>query len=92
MQAIITKYHGPTNKRGSRISAQCARGKMFFPWAYDVDDVANHELACLELRRQFAHSDALMYKTDAKASPWLRPMVCGQIPSGEYVHVFTGAK
>jgi hypothetical protein len=34
-QAIVTKYHGPTNTKGSRVSAKAFAGKCFV--SYDDD-------------------------------------------------------
>jgi hypothetical protein len=43
MQAILTKYLGPTNHRGSRIVAWCQAGRLTFAWddALSVDQ--NHD-------------------------------------------------
>ena len=48
-QAIITKYHGPTNTKGSRIRAYCADGAVW--WGYDdrYNSDQNHMLAVLAL-------------------------------------------
>ena len=46
MQAIRTKYHGPTNNRGSRISAQCEAGRIFVPYDYALNIDGNHKAAC----------------------------------------------
>jgi hypothetical protein len=42
MQAILTKYHGPTNTRGSRISAQCDAKLIFVPYDHAHDVFTNH--------------------------------------------------
>lgn len=42
MQAIITKYIGPTNHRGSRIKAECEAGSITIPYDYGLDDVDLH--------------------------------------------------
>lgn len=49
MQAIVTKYFGPTNYRGSRVKATCAAKSIIIPWddALDVDD--NHKAAAQAL-------------------------------------------
>lgn len=54
MQAIRTRYHGPTNTRGSRISAQCAAGRLSVPYAHALDLTDNHRAA----------ADALIAKLD----------------------------
>ena len=46
MQAIRTKYHGPTNTTGPRISAQCEAGRIFVPYDYALNIDGNHRAAC----------------------------------------------
>jgi hypothetical protein len=87
MQAIITKYIGPTNSRGARIQAQCGRGKIYFPYPYELSGDKCHRAAVDALTAKFAKED------EAAGAPmdrnyWLGDYVTGQIPSGEYVHVF----
>lgn len=45
MQAITTKYIGPTNFRGSRVKATAQAGSVTIPWdcAHNADE--NHRLA-----------------------------------------------
>lgn len=91
MQAIITKYIGPTNSRGARIKAECERGKIFFPYPYELSGDECHRAAVDALTAKFAKEDA------AAGAPmhrnyWLGEYVTGQIPSGAYVHVFTGGR
>jgi len=43
MKAITTKYHGPTNARGSRISARdCDNNKVFVSYDHSLDSYENH--------------------------------------------------
>lgn len=46
MQAIRTRYHGPSNTRGSYISAKCEAGSIRMPYAHELDIAGNHEAAC----------------------------------------------
>lgn len=46
MQAIRTKYHGPTNTRGSRISAKCGAGSISVSYDYALNIDGNHRAAC----------------------------------------------
>lgn len=46
MQAIRTKYHGPTNTKGSRISAQCEAGRIYVSYDYALNIEDNHKAAC----------------------------------------------
>lgn len=54
MQAILTKYLGPTNYRGSRIKAMASsRGPyVVLPWDYGLDQTGNHDAAAAELAAQ----------------------------------------
>jgi hypothetical protein len=42
MQAISTKYHGPTNHRGARIKASCEAGSLTVGYDYSLGSEANH--------------------------------------------------
>lgn len=44
-QAIETKYHGPTNTRGSRISAKADPGTIYVPYDHALDIAENHAAA-----------------------------------------------
>lgn len=46
MQAIRTKYHGPTDFRGSRISAKCEARTIYVPYDHDLTTDGNHKAAC----------------------------------------------
>ena len=51
---IETAYHGPTDHRGSRISATCKRDsdltfKTFFDYSHAVNGDQNHQLAAEKL-------------------------------------------
>jgi hypothetical protein len=48
-QAIQTKYHGPTNTRGARISAVCAGGKCSIPYPYELSGTEVHYKAAQTL-------------------------------------------
>lgn len=45
MQAIRTRYHGPTNNRGSRIVAKCEAGSLSMPFDYSLNHEGNHAKA-----------------------------------------------
>jgi hypothetical protein len=49
LQAITTKYIGPTNYRGSRIKARCKAGSVTVPWDYAISPNANHIAAARAL-------------------------------------------
>jgi len=45
-QAIVTKYHGPTNTKGSRISVTTASGiRHYCPYQYELGSEDNHRRA-----------------------------------------------
>lgn len=74
MQAIVTKYHGPTNFRGSRVSAKASAGRISIPWDYAKDVEQNHDAAALAFCRKFA---------------WTGALACGELPKGDgNVYVF----
>jgi hypothetical protein len=49
MQAIHTKYIGPTNTRGSRIKATCDAGSVTIPYPHELSDQACHRAAAVAL-------------------------------------------
>jgi len=53
-QSIQTKYHGPTNTKGSRISATSASGiKIFIGYPHELSEgVDSHALAAATLARK----------------------------------------
>jgi len=52
-QAIVTKYHGPANRRGSRISAKAEAGKIILPYDHTLDAGANHKAAAQALVERY---------------------------------------
>ena len=71
-QAIITKYLGPTDHKGSRVKATAQAGSITVPWdaAQSVD--ANHYIA--------AHALAMRYNWLSEDSDW--KLVGGALPDG----------
>lgn len=41
-QAIVTKFHGPTDTRGSRVSARAEAGRVMVSWDHRLNQAANH--------------------------------------------------
>lgn len=58
-QAIVTKYHGPTNHRGSRVSARCDAGRTTVEWDHALNPDANHTRAVVALVRKLGWSGRL---------------------------------
>jgi hypothetical protein len=73
MKAIVTKYHGPTNTRGSRITASDEDGnRITIPYPYELSGEAVHRKA----------AEALCSKMG-----WRGSLVAGSLKNG-YVFVF----
>jgi hypothetical protein len=49
MDAIVTKFHGPTNHRNSRVSAKWHGHRVSVEWNHDLDTTENHAAAVREL-------------------------------------------
>lgn len=45
-QSIITKFHGPTNHNGSRVTARCQARRITIPWDHALNPPENHAKAC----------------------------------------------
>ncbi len=52
-QAIITKYLGATNYRGSRVKATAYVGSVTIPWDDALDSDANHSNAAAALCKKY---------------------------------------
>ena len=52
MQAIRTRYHGPSNVRGSRISAKCEAGSIIVGYNHALSTDGNHAAAAAALVRK----------------------------------------
>ena len=66
-QAIITKYHGPSKMRGSRVSARAWVGKISIPYDNALNSDQNHANAAKDL---------------AKKSGWSGTWIGGRTPDG----------
>lgn len=77
MQAIICKYFGPTNSKGSRIKAQCAAGSVTISYPHELSGQAVYRKAAEALVTKLGWNDGYYGK-----------LLGGQVPSGEYVFVF----
>lgn len=52
LQAIVTKYHGPTNSRGSRITASAFAGRVTVHYDHALNPDQNHAKAAEALVRK----------------------------------------
>ena len=92
MQAIITKFHGPTNVRGSRYSATCERGRIIVSADHSLTSDENHLAACAALVAKFVKEDNCdgRYNTPPESNPWNKPRAFGTLPDGTGAHVYIG--
>ena len=80
MQAIRTRYIGPTNSRGSRIQAKCEAKTIYVSYDHALNIDENHDAA-----RQ-ALVEAMGWD-----SSFYAPMVSG-VFDGDHYHVFSPKK
>lgn len=78
MQAISTKYCGPTNTRGGRIRASAQAGYIYVPWDHSLGIDENHARAAQEY-----------CKRKGWVGPYYSPLVSGGLADGSSVHVFS---
>lgn len=89
MQAIKTKYHGPTNNRGSRVKASCERGSLMVEWEHGLNPDQNHRRAAKLLLDKFAGEDVAKYGKAVVDHHW-GEFITGEIEGGVCVHVLVG--
>jgi hypothetical protein len=77
MQAIRTRYHGPTNYRGARISAQCEARSIFVNYDHGLDLEDNHAAAASELVRRMGWAGHYHGGAFAGDHYWVRPLDSG---------------
>jgi len=87
MLGIITKYHGPTNHRGSRISATVQDGSDFKRRVYVAYDYELSPTGDAVFRKA---AEAMCEKLTAEGYTYTKPdkMISGYAADG-YVFVFT---
>jgi hypothetical protein len=85
MQAIETKYIGPSNYRGSRIKASCERGSITVSYDDSLDTEQAHIAAVDALIARFVKEDEARYGTNK--NPWSASRITGGTKKG-YCHVF----
>ena len=82
-QAITTKYHGPTNTRGSRISATSASGtRIYVPYAYELSVDECHEQAAKALCTKLGWTGQMVAGYDALLGgdlSWISSNVTGNV-------------
>jgi hypothetical protein len=74
-QAIVTRYHGPTNTRGSRVTATAQAGRATVGWDHALNSDQNHAAAARALASKWG---------------WSGELHGGALPDGRgYAFVFT---
>ncbi len=77
-QAIVTKYLGPTDSRGSRVKATCQAGSVTLSWDDAKDSDENHTAAAVALCKRLG---------------WRGELHGGGLPDGRgNAYVFEGTK
>lgn len=71
MQAIQTKYLGPTNTKGARIRAWCERGSTTVNYTHDLSTEEEHDRAMKALLAKFVDEDTARYGSPL-ACCWVR--------------------
>lgn len=77
MQAIQTRYLGPTNNRGARIKAWAQAGCITISYPYELSGQACHRAA----------AEALALKCEWD-TPFYGKLLGGQLKNGDYVFVW----
>lgn len=72
VQAITTRFLGPTNHRGPRVKARSYAASIVVPWDYGLNPFDNHRATALAL---------------AAKLNWSGPWVGGALHSGDYAFV-----
>jgi len=61
LQAIVTKYHGPTNYKGSRITARADAGRIIVHYDHALNIDENHKAAAKALAERLGWKEAIGY-------------------------------
>ena len=83
--AIISKYYGPTNSRGSRIIVKTQRSRKSYPYPYELSGADCHIWAVDQYLSDILSEDRAEYGEHATGWGSLADYTVGQLPSGEYV-------
>lgn len=86
MQAIRTKYLPATNRRPSRIKAECKRGSVIIDYPHELSGDAVHRLAVHKLILKFVLEDEKKY--GKHKNHWQGEFVTGGLSDGTMAHVY----
>ncbi len=88
-QAILSKVIPASPTKPTRVKATCARGSYTMNYDSERGLTENH-IACVQyLVSRFATEDYSKNGVDMNKNTWCKPRVVGQLPNGDYCHVFT---
>jgi hypothetical protein len=62
-QAIVTRFHGPTDKRGKRVSARADAGTVIVSWHDELSVTENHTRAAATLAAKFGWARLATFTT-----------------------------
>lgn len=85
--AIVSKYAGPTNSRGSRITVKSQRSRRSYPYPYELSGANCHKWAVNQYLSEILNEDRKEYGELATGWGTLADFSVGQLQSGEYVFV-----
>lgn len=85
--AIIAKYSGPTNSRGSRIIVKSQRSRRSYPYPHELSGADCHKWAVSQYLADILKEDRKEYGDLASGWGTLAEYSVGQLQSGEYVFV-----
>lgn len=95
-QAITCKYLSPTNSKGSRVKASCARGSVTIAYPDRCSNFGEAAaLAARSLQAKFIFEDTQgeeKTRTLPDNNPWGGELFAGSCKSGEIVFVFASCK
>ena len=83
--AIISKYAGPTNSRGSRIIVKTQRSRKSYHYPHELSGADCHRWAVDQYLNDILAQDRSDYGEHATGWGNLSDYTVGQLPSGEYV-------
>jgi hypothetical protein len=85
--AILSKYAGPTNSRGSRIIVSSQRSRKSFSYPYELSGSNCHSWAVERYLEAIKKDDQKNYGENATGWGELSDYSIGQLKSGEYAFV-----